>query len=239
MSSTLASYRDVTDANNRVYRVGETDRELLGRSRAWMVWLPWAAMMAVSVYEYGYGAAAKSLRDAHGWSMSQTFWLLSIWAFFQALVAFPAGRLREKGIVSARAAMLAGAVLSAVGFFSIAHSNDLVIAYLGFAVCGGTGVGLVYATCINIVGKWYPERRGAKTGFVCSGFAYGAVPFIFIFSYALHPNTYVWVLDLVGLFMLLVVATCGAFFRDPPKNWWPADVDPVQWAASNSGAKSL
>jgi MFS family permease len=241
MSSTIASasYREITDANGRVYRVGETDRDLLGRSRASMVWLPWIAMMAVSVFEYGYGAAAQTLRHAHGWSLSQTFWLLSIWALFQAGVAFPAGRLREKGIVSARAAMLAGAVLSSVGFFSIAHSNSLVIAYLGFAVCGGTGVGLVYATCINIVGKWYPERRGAKTGFVCSGFAYGAVPFIFIFSYALHPNTYVWVLDGVGLFMLLVVALCGARFQDPPKNWWPAEIDPAQWATSKSGAKSL
>ena len=241
MSSTIASesYREITDANGRVYRVGETDRDLLGRSRASMVWLPWIAMMAVSVFEYGYGAAAQTLRHAHGWSLSQTFWLLSIWALFQAGVAFPAGRLREKGIVSARAAMLAGAVLSAVGFFSIAHSNNLVIAYLGFGVCGGTGVGLVYATCINIVGKWYPERRGAKTGFVCSGFAYGAVPFIFIFSYALHPNTYVWVLDGVGLFMLLVVALCGARLQDPPKNWWPAEIDPVQWATSKSGAESL
>jgi MFS family permease len=241
MSSTTApgNYREITDANGRVYRVGETDRDLLGRSRASMVWLPWIAMMAVSVFEYGYGAAAQTLRHVHGWSLSQTFWLLSIWALFQAAVAFPAGRLREKGIVSARAAMLAASVLSAVGFFSIAHTNNLVIAFLGFAVCGGTGVGLVYATCINIVGKWFPERRGAKTGFVCSGFAYGAVPFIFIFSYALHPDTYVRVLDLVGLFMLLVVATCGAFFWDPPKNWWPEHIDPAQWAASNSGAKSL
>ena len=76
--------------------------------------------------------------------------------------------------------------------------DSIVLAYLGFAVCGGVGAGLVYATCINMVGKWYPERRGAKTGFVNGGFAYGAVPFIFIFSYALHPSTYVWVLDLVG-----------------------------------------
>ena len=121
MSSTTTGYREVIDANNRVYRVGETDRELLGRSRAWMVWLPWLAMMAVSVYEYGYGSAEESLREAHGWSMSQTFWLLAIWAFFQAGVAFPAGKLREKGIVSARAAMLAGAVLSAVGFVSVAQ----------------------------------------------------------------------------------------------------------------------
>ena len=28
-------------------------------------------------------------------------------------------------------------------------------------------------------------------------------------------------------------------FRDPPKNWWPADVDPVKWADSKNGAASL
>lgn len=238
MSSTLATYREVTDANNRVYRIGETDHQLLGRSRAWMVWLPWAAMMAVSVYEYGYGAAQAAVREAHGWTMGETFWLLSIWAFFQALIAYPAGKLREKGVVSARAAMLAGAVLSAVGFTSLTQ-DSIVFAFLGFALCGGVGAGLVYATCINIVGKWYPERRGGKTGFVNGGFAYGAVPFIFIFSYAQHPSTYVWVLDLVGVYMLIVVAACGMFFRDPPKNWWPADVDPVEWADSKKGAASL
>ncbi|OBC04584.1 MFS transporter [Mycobacterium sp. 852013-50091_SCH5140682] len=234
MSPTIATYREVIDANGRVYRVGETDRQLLGRPRSWMVWLPWIAMLAVSVYEYGFGAAAQTLREAHHWSMSQTFWLLSIWAFFQAAVAFPAGKLREKGTVSPRAAMLAGAAMSAIGFFSITQGN-LILAYLGFAVCGGIGVGLVYATCINMVGKWYPERRGAKTGFVNSGFAYGAVPFIFIFSYLLHPTTYAWLLDLVGIFMLVVVAGSGWFFRDPPKSWWPADIDPLQPA---SGAKA-
>jgi MFS family permease len=203
-----------------------------------MVWLPWAAMMAVSVYEYGFGAAEEALREAHHWSMSQTFWLLAIWAFFQAGIAFPAGKLREKGIVSARVAMIAGAVLSAIGFFSLTQGN-MVFAYLGFAVCGGIGAGLVYATCINLVGKWYPERRGAKTGFVNGGFAYGAVPFIFIFSYALHPTTYVWVLDLVAVYMLVVVAACGMLFRDPPKNWWPAEINPVAWADSKAGAESL
>ncbi|MCV7028787.1 OFA family MFS transporter [Mycobacterium sherrisii] len=241
MSSTLATYREVVDDNGRVYRIGETDRELLGRSRVTMVWLPWIAMMAVSVFEYGYGAAADTLRHAHHWSLSETFWLLSVWAVFQAAVAYPAGRLREKGITSARSTMIAAAVLSALGFITVAHSSNLVVAYLGFALCGGCGVGLVYSTGITIVGKWYPEKRGAKTGFVCGGFAYGAVPFIFIFSYALHPNTYVWVLDLVGAFMLVVVGVCGYYFQDPPKNWWPADVDPLQHAAAaaTSSLKSL
>ena len=67
---------------------------------------------------------------------------------------------------------------------------------------GGMGAGLVYATCVNMVGKWYPERRGGKTGFVNGGFAYGSVPFIFIFNYGFDTGNYQGVLDLVGVYVL-------------------------------------
>jgi len=85
--------------------------------------------------------------------------------------------------------MLVGAVLSGIGYFTIASSGNLFIAFVGYSVLGGTGAGLVYATCINMVGKWFPEKRGARTGFVNGGFAYGAVPFIYLFSAFLSPAT--------------------------------------------------
>jgi MFS family permease len=213
----------------------------MGRSRAWMVWLPWIAMMAVSVFEYGWGAAEETLEEVHGWSLNDAFWLASIWAVFQAGVAFPAGRLREKNVISAKTAMLAGAVLSGIGYVTIAHTGNLVMAFIGYAVFGGTGAGLVYATCINMVGKWYPEKRGARTGFVNGGFAYGTVPFIFVFSYMFTPDNFTVVLDLVGVYMLVVVGVCGMMFKDPPKNWWPSEVDPLKWrkAQSDKQAKRL
>jgi MFS family permease len=233
-----ASYTEITDENGRIYRVGESPKELLGRSRSSMVWLPWIAMMAVSVFEYGWGAAASTLEKVHGWSLNDAFWMASLWAVFQAGVAFPAGRLREKGVVSAKVAMLTGAVFSGIGYFAIANTGNLVLAFLGYSVLGGTGAGLVYATCINMVGKWYPEKRGARTGFVNGGFAYGAVPFIFIFSYGFHMSNFKLVLNLVGLYMLIVVAVCGFLFRDPPKNWWPAEVDPLTWNRDQSNKKA-
>jgi MFS family permease len=228
-SSATATYTEVVDENGRIYRVGETPQQILGRSRSSMMWLPWVAMMAVSVFEYGWGAAASTLEKVHGWSLNDAFWMASLWAVFQAGVAFPAGRLREKNVVSAKTAMLAGAVCSGIGYFTIANTDNLILAFLGYSVLGGTGAGLVYATCINMVGKWYPEKRGARTGFVNGGFAYGTVPFIFIFSYGFHASNFKIVLDLVGLYMLIVVAVCGFLFRDPPKNWWPSDVDPLKW----------
>ncbi|MGP8297675.1 OFA family MFS transporter [Streptomyces inhibens] len=221
-----AAYREVTDSKGRVYRIGETDRDLLGHSRKLMVYLPWIAMMAISVSEYAYGSAEDTLSHAHGWTQSNTFWILSVWVFFQAGIAFPAGWLRERELLTARRAMFLGAALCLLGFAALAHLDSVFLAICGFGVIGGLGSGLIYATCINMVGKWFPERRGAKTGFVNGGFAYGALPFIFIFNYTFDTRNYEQVLDLIGVYVLIVVAVCAWFFKDPPKNWWPADIAP-------------
>ncbi|GGV04577.1 OFA family MFS transporter [Streptomyces spectabilis] len=233
------SYRELTDARGRVYRVGESDRQILGRPRWTMVVLPWVAMIAISVFEYAYGAAEDTLSEAHHWTSSNTFWVLSVWIFFQAGVSFPAGKLREKGILTSRAAMLTGSVLSLFGFVSLSHAPNVAAAMVGFGLLGGVGSGLIYSTCVNMVGKWYPERRGGKTGFVNGGFAYGAVPFIFLFSYGFDTSNYRTVLDLVGFYVLAVTLVAGLFFKDPPKNWWPESVDPLRQGAGTRTAVAL
>src|SRR6476469_5913361 len=114
------------------------------------------------------------------------------------------------------------------GYLSLAYAPHVILAYIGFGLFGGGGAGFVYATCINMVGKWYPERKGGKTGFVNGGFAYGSVPFIFLFTSYLDVANYQGILLAVGVFLAAVVAVCGFFFIDPPKNWWPPHVDPLK-----------
>jgi MFS family permease len=233
------TFREVTDDNGRVYRIGETDRDILGRSRVWMVWLPWVSMMAISSSEYAFTSAEDTLSDAHGWHGAHIFWLLGVWVFFQAAVAFPAGRLRESGRLSARSAMMLGAVGSLMGYVSLAYAPTVFWAYLGFGFFGGTAAGFVYATCVNMVGKWYPERKGGKTGFVNGGFAYGSVPFIFIFTSYLDVDNYQGILFAAGIFLAALVAASGFFFKDPPKNWWPAHVDPLGASTDPRIARAL
>ena len=225
---TAARYQEITDKNGRVFRVGETDRDVMGRPRWTMVVLPWVAMMAISSSEYAFTSAEDTLSSAHGWHGAHIFWLLAVWVFFQAAVAFPAGKMRESGRLSARSAMLLGAMGTVLGYVALAYAPTVFWAYLGFGLFGGGGAGFVYATCINMVGKWYPERKGGKTGFVNGGFAYGSVPFIFIFTNYLDLGNYGTILPAVGLFLAAAVAVSGFFFRDPPKNWWPAHVDPLK-----------
>jgi MFS family permease len=233
----IGTYTIVTDAKGRSYRVGESAEQILGRSRAWMMWLPWIAMMGVSVFEYGFGAAADTLQDHNHWSLSQAFWIVTIWAVFQPLVAFPAGRWRETGKLSVRTAMLFGAVCTGIGFLTVANTGDILLVILGYSVVGGIGAGFVYASCINMVGKWFPEKRGARTGFVNGGFAYGAVPFIYIFSYWFDSSNYSLVLSLIAAYMVLVIGLCAVFFKDPPMNWWPEEVDPIEWSEKARAAK--
>jgi MFS family permease len=237
MAATNQSYREITDANGRIYRVGESPQDLTGRPRSYMIWLPWLAMVAISVFEYAYGSAVLTLEKTYHWSTTQAFWITSVWALFQAGVAFPAGRLRERGKFSARAAMLTGAVMCAIAYLTIGNTGNLVAVLAGYSVLGGVGAGIIYATCINMVGKWYPENRGARTGFVNGGFAYGAVPFIYLFNYHFGTGNYRLVLTLIGVYMLVVVGVCGWFFKDPPKNWWPSSVDPLRRGAASPAAR--
>ncbi|RDG37452.1 OFA family MFS transporter [Streptomyces corynorhini] len=234
-----AEYREITDERGRVYRIGESDRQILGLPRWTMVALPWLAMLAISVFEYAFGAAEETLSKAHHWTSTDTFWVLSVWIFFQAAVSFPAGRLREKGILTSRSAMLIGSFCSLLGFLSLSHAPGFLFAVVGFGLLGGVGSGLIYSTSVNMVGKWYPERRGGKTGFVNGAFAYGAVPFIFLFTYGFDTENYHAVLDLVGVYVLALTLIAGLFFKDPPKNWWPAHVDPVTRTGNTKSAAAL
>ncbi|MBC6467848.1 OFA family MFS transporter [Actinomadura alba] len=225
---TTGTYREVTDRNGRVYRIGETAQDIMGRPRWTMVLFPWIGMMGISSSEYAFTSAEDTLHVAHHWSSLHIFWLLGVWVFFQAAIAFPAGQLRESGRLPARNAMMLGALGTFLGYLSLAYAPHVFWAYLGFGAFSGMGAGLVYATCVNMVGKWYPERKGGKTGMVNGGFAYGSVPFVFLFSSYLDLTNYKTVLLCVGIFLLGVVAFSGWFFKDPPKNWWPPHVDPLK-----------
>ena len=64
MASSLGiAVAEVRDLHGLSHRVGERPQDIMGRSRAWMLWLPWAAMAGISVLQYGYSVAATALQD--------------------------------------------------------------------------------------------------------------------------------------------------------------------------------
>jgi MFS transporter, OFA family, oxalate/formate antiporter len=240
MSATAgtANYQVVTNTTGRVFRVGETPRQILGYGRWVPIMAAWLAMCLAGLLEYTWGALNPSLAAAHHWGPAPVFWAFSFFVIFESFVQIGTGYLRNRGILNVRwAVIIGGLVCGVIGYGILAESTSIWEAYIGYAVLGGIGSGMVYSSCINIVAKWYPEKKGWRTGFVNGGWAYGAVPFILViggFSSGagvgvLSPGslkTYIWV---QAILMTVLIGIAGYFLKDPPKNWWPKEIDPLNW----------
>ncbi|WP_181139847.1 MFS transporter [Streptomyces sp. Ru71] len=194
--------REVRDRRGRVYRVGESDTDLLGCGRIRMVVLSWVGMAGVGCAGAAYAVAGAG--DPR------------LWVLAQAAVAFPAGWLRDGGRLPARTAVTGGALGMLFACLALTFAPGLAVA----GAVGGAGAGLVCATCLTSPGRWCPERRGGPTGFVVSGCAVAAVPLLL----GLEPAG----LAATGAGVCLVVAVAGRFLREPPRDWWPPHPHPLR-----------
>jgi MFS family permease len=242
------TYREIVNDTGRVFRVGEDPKSILGYPR----WVPivaaWVAMMLAGVLEYTWGALSGSLQAQHGWGEAPVFWLFSFYVVFESFVQPVTGYLRNRGILSAgRATMIGGVICGIVAYGWLSQSTTIWEAYLSYAVLGGIGSGMVYSSCINIVAKWYPERKGWRIGFVNGGWAYGAVPFIIGIGETatgsgavnMTPGQTTTYIIVQGAIMTVLIVAAGFFLKDPPKNWWPASVDPLDWAKNRRIGRDL
>src|SRR5579875_222731 len=232
-------YNVLTNSTGRVFRVGEDPKAILGYPRWVVIMAAWLAMCLAGLLEYTWGALSGSLQAAHNWGDAPTCWLFSFFVIFESFVQIGTGYLRNRGILTVRWATITGGIVCGIlGYAVLATSTTIWTAYLGYAVLGGIGSGMVYSSCINIVAKWYPDRKGWRTGFVNGGWAYGSVPFIAViggFSSAggvasnMSPSAVKTFIIIQGAIMTVCIVGAGFFLKDPPRNWWPKEVDPLNW----------
>lgn len=234
-----ATPRDVRDVYGRRYRIGEDARDLTGHSRRWQLWAAWACMVAISPLQYSFGTAALGLQSDRGWGAAQTMWLLAVFVACQALVAIPAAWVHRVRRATPTHLVVLGGVLAAIGLATLAHADGYLTVAFGYALIGGTGAGLVYAACITTSARWFPDRRTATIGFVTGGFAVGAVPSIALLSIVDSPGGRRLVFDLTAIVAVVVVLAAGGLLKDPPRHWWPAEIDAQAWAIDRKLNRSI
>ncbi|MBA0128259.1 MFS transporter [Haloechinothrix sp. YIM 98757] len=225
--------QEIHDFYGRRYRVGETDRQLTGRSRTWMLLAACLAMLVASVGQYGFGMMMPKLGVTHGWTLAQSGWVLAIWILCQSATVYVGAELRSRWNIAPGVTLALGALLCATGLVTLGTSTSLTAAMLGHGVLGGTGAGLIYGTCLGVVAKWYPERTG-RTASVSGAFAYGAIPFIVLAGYFAGPASIEVFLVLAGAAVVVLVGIAAATLREPPADWWPSHIDPRAWALDKS-----
>jgi MFS transporter, OFA family, oxalate/formate antiporter len=120
MSAISAStgYREVINPDTgRMFRVGETDRQLLGYPRAVVITAAWTCMCMAGLLEYTWAALSGSLQAAHHWGPAPVFWLFSFYVVFESFVQIATGFARNRGILPVkRAVMIGGAVCGIIAY---------------------------------------------------------------------------------------------------------------------------
>lgn len=232
-------FREFNDVYGRRYRVGECPEDLTGHSRNWQVWAAWACLVAISPLQYSFGIAALGMQSANAWGTVQTMWLLALFVACQAMVAVPVASMHRSGVASPSQLIVTGGVLAAGGLATLAHAGTFAVAVVGYALAGGLGAGLVYSACITTAAKWFPDNRVATIGFVTGGFACGAVPSIALLGLFSSQRGHMVVFDLAAVATLVTVTVAGLQLKDPPRHWWPEDIDAHAWSVDHQLNRSL
>ncbi|MUL44126.1 OFA family MFS transporter [Streptomonospora sp. PA3] len=219
---------ELHDWSGRRYVVGRPARELAGTDRAVPAARAVAAVAAIGVLQFGYGAAVPLLVAANGWSPAAALLPFALWALVQGGSAWPIARLRERGLLTPSRAILAGAPLCAAALAAVGLADGLGWMLAGYGLAGGLGAGLVYHSGVHVVAAWYPERPATHAVWAGAGFALGAIPLAAGLALAepAHLAAAPWLAAVVAC----VVAAAGAGLRTPPANWWPPETDPRAWA---------
>lgn len=132
---------------------------------------------------------------------------------FYALFVLLTGKYIEK--YSPRKIIALGGVLVGSGWILSSFASNIYILTLSYGVMIGSGVGIVYGVPMNVIAKWFPDKKGLATGLVLVGF--GLSPFITapIASYLVQSRGVMDAFFIMGIAFLVIIPILSLFIKAP------------------------
>ncbi len=132
-------------------------------------------MIMIANLQYGWTLFVGPINKAHGWDVASIQLAFAIFVALETWLTPVEGWIVDK-LGASRGPKLVvaiGGVLIGIGWVINGIADTLPLLYLG-AVVSGVGGGAVYATCVGLAVKWFPDRRGLAVGLTAAGFGAGA-----------------------------------------------------------------
>lgn len=168
---------------------------------------------------YAFSMFAAPMCQAFGLEKSQiglTFNIMMILFCIGAVI----GSQIEKAL-GVKITIIIGAVLFAIGFIGTAFlaNGNIMMVYIFYGVCAGTGVGIGYNSIIATTNVWFPDKVGFSSGVLMMGFGLGS-----LILGTLSVNLFKGGVPLptvflgIGLIGGVVAVIAGLLLRRPPAN---------------------
>jgi OFA family oxalate/formate antiporter-like MFS transporter len=205
-------------------------------------------MVMIANLQYGWTLFVNPINKAQGWSIASIQFAFAIFIALETWLTPIEGWIVDVlGPHRGPKLMVAfGGVMVAVGWVINSYAASLGMLYLG-AIISGIGGGAVYATCVGMAVKWFPDRRGLAVGLTAAGYGAGAaltvIPIQYVIANYGYNAAFLWFGIIQGgavfvLALLLRGPEAGEMAGAPPpkvaqsaKSYSPKDVllSPVFW----------
>jgi len=148
-------------------------------------------MVMIANLQYGWTLFVNPMNKAHGWSIqgiqvafaifiALETWLTPIWGWLVDVLGAHRGP---------KFAAAFGGAMVGIGWIINAQAGSMTTLYLG-AIISGIGGGAVYATCVGMAVKWFPDRRGLAVGLTAAGYGAGAALTVIPIRYVIDSFGY-------------------------------------------------
>ena len=173
-------------------------------------------MVMIANLQYGWTLFVNPINKAHGWSIA------SIQVAFAIFIALETWLTPIEGWIvdvlgpqrGPKLVVGFGGIAVAAGWVISSYADLLGMLYLG-AVIGGIGGGAVYATCVGLAVKWFPDRRGLAVGLTAGGYGAGAaltvIPIRYVIDNYGYSSAFLW----FGIVQGAVVFVLALLLRGP------------------------
>jgi MFS transporter, OFA family, oxalate/formate antiporter len=173
-------------------------------------------MVMIANLQYGWTLFVNPINKANGWSIASIQFAFAIFIALETWLTPIEGWIVDVlGPARGPKIMIGfGGIMVGIGWVINAYAGSLTMLYLG-AVISGTGGGAVYATCVGMAVKWFPDRRGLAVGLTAAGYGAGAALTVIPIRYVIDNYDYNTAFLWFGIVQGAVVFVLAFLLRGP------------------------
>ncbi len=173
-------------------------------------------MVMIANLQYGWTLFVNPINKAHGWSIASIQVAFAIFIALETWLTPVEGWIVDMlGAQRGPKLMVAfGGIMVAIGWVINGYADSLSLLYLG-AIISGIGGGAIYATCVGMAVKWFPDRRGLAVGLTAAGYGAGSaisvIPIREVIAAYDYQTAFIW----FGLIQGGIAFVLAWFLRGP------------------------
>jgi len=167
----------------------------------------------------GWSALKNPFTELHGWTSPEAGFAFTLHLLFLGIAAAISGpfadrKSPQKIFAVSTVLLFSGLILTGIA----AQLGSKLLLWIGYGVIAGFGSGMSHVTCLAVLVKWFPDKKGFITGTLILAFGMGFAFTGHIAPLLIHKIGLSHTFYLLGFFCLLVLLPASYKILAPPSN---------------------